>query len=460
MRRRGRGRDDAALAPAPACPPTGSAAPRASAAQRRRPCASPSPAVGRARRARRRCGSRATAPSRTVWGHLVVDVEAVRPAPSSSSTTRGSAHVRRQRRVRRRRRRRTCALVARPGLGRRHGPRRRARTRSGRTRRDASRSITVDARRRRRARRGDRASTPGPAATPSCSASYFADAGQHLEHRLLVDHSRAALPSQRALQGCAAGRSGGRRAGIAHTVWIGDVLIRAGGRGHRHLRAQPQPGAHRRRARRLGAQPGDRDRRDRRRRPRQRHRPVRRRAAVLPAGPRHPRGRRDRLVVRGFFAEIIAQIGVPEWEQRLRRPHRRRAGVWRPSPRTRPRSASERRRGLQAGRRPVARRAGRRRRRHARGGRARLRGRRLTPIRDICSHADVALSEGEVDGCTIECWLHGSRFDLRTGKPHRPARHRAPSPSTRSRVEGDGDRRRRPRRHHRHTPPAEGAPAP
>jgi 3-phenylpropionate/trans-cinnamate dioxygenase ferredoxin subunit len=38
-------------------------------------------------------------------------------------------------------------------------------------------------------------------------------------------------------------------------------------------------------------------------------------------------------------------------------------------------------------------------------------------IRDVCSHAEVPLSEGEVDGCTIECWLHGSRFDLRTGKP-------------------------------------------
>jgi 3-phenylpropionate/trans-cinnamate dioxygenase ferredoxin subunit len=38
-------------------------------------------------------------------------------------------------------------------------------------------------------------------------------------------------------------------------------------------------------------------------------------------------------------------------------------------------------------------------------------------IRDVCSHAEVPLSEGEVDGCTIECWLHGSRFDLRSGKP-------------------------------------------
>jgi 3-phenylpropionate/trans-cinnamate dioxygenase ferredoxin subunit len=40
-------------------------------------------------------------------------------------------------------------------------------------------------------------------------------------------------------------------------------------------------------------------------------------------------------------------------------------------------------------------------------------------IRDECSHAAIALSEGDVDadGCEIECWLHGSRFDLRTGKP-------------------------------------------
>jgi 3-phenylpropionate/trans-cinnamate dioxygenase ferredoxin component len=38
-------------------------------------------------------------------------------------------------------------------------------------------------------------------------------------------------------------------------------------------------------------------------------------------------------------------------------------------------------------------------------------------IQDLCSHAEVALSEGDVEDCTIECWLHGSRFDLRTGKP-------------------------------------------
>ena len=38
-------------------------------------------------------------------------------------------------------------------------------------------------------------------------------------------------------------------------------------------------------------------------------------------------------------------------------------------------------------------------------------------IHDECSHASIALSEGEVEGCEIECWLHGSMFDLRTGKP-------------------------------------------
>ena len=38
-------------------------------------------------------------------------------------------------------------------------------------------------------------------------------------------------------------------------------------------------------------------------------------------------------------------------------------------------------------------------------------------VRDECSHASIALSEGELDGCTLECWLHGSRFDLRTGQP-------------------------------------------
>jgi len=41
----------------------------------------------------------------------------------------------------------------------------------------------------------------------------------------------------------------------------------------------------------------------------------------------------------------------------------------------------------------------------------------LHAISDVCSHQAIALSEGEVFGCEIECWLHGSSFDLRTGRP-------------------------------------------
>jgi len=38
-------------------------------------------------------------------------------------------------------------------------------------------------------------------------------------------------------------------------------------------------------------------------------------------------------------------------------------------------------------------------------------------INDICSHEQISLADGEVEGCTLECWLHGSKFDLRTGEP-------------------------------------------
>ena len=55
-----------------------------------------------------------------------------------------------------------------------------------------------------------------------------------------------------------------------------------------------------------------------------------------------------------------------------------------------------------------------------------LEGRRISVVRlgddvyaigDRCSHADVSLSDGEVDAdeCTLECPQHGSAFDLRTG---------------------------------------------
>jgi len=44
-------------------------------------------------------------------------------------------------------------------------------------------------------------------------------------------------------------------------------------------------------------------------------------------------------------------------------------------------------------------------------------GEELFALQDLCSHASVLLSEGMVADCQVECFLHGSMFDLRTGKP-------------------------------------------
>ena len=60
----------------------------------------------------------------------------------------------------------------------------------------------------------------GPGGSFEGLGVYFADAGQHLEHRLFVDHAvphcRSNVEYKGALQG-----------DTAHTVWVGDVLIRA-----------------------------------------------------------------------------------------------------------------------------------------------------------------------------------------------------------------------------------------
>ena len=118
--------------------------------------------------------------------------------------------------VARRRRRRRQRRVA-PGLGRRRrppgaprGPRR--------PRRDATSTP-----------RSPSAATwsgwtptstyAGPGGSAELLGLYFADAGQHLEHRLFADHTAPRTKSHVALQGRAAGRG-------AHTVWIGNVLIR------------------------------------------------------------------------------------------------------------------------------------------------------------------------------------------------------------------------------------------
>jgi 3-phenylpropionate/trans-cinnamate dioxygenase ferredoxin subunit len=37
---------------------------------------------------------------------------------------------------------------------------------------------------------------------------------------------------------------------------------------------------------------------------------------------------------------------------------------------------------------------------------------------DLCSHEDVELSDGDLDGCEVLCPAHGSCFDVRTGKPN------------------------------------------
>ncbi|MDN4649949.1 non-heme iron oxygenase ferredoxin subunit [Curtobacterium sp. MCLR17_032] len=38
-------------------------------------------------------------------------------------------------------------------------------------------------------------------------------------------------------------------------------------------------------------------------------------------------------------------------------------------------------------------------------------------IGDTCTHGDISLSEGFVEGDSLECWAHGSQFSLTTGKP-------------------------------------------
>jgi Fe-S cluster assembly protein SufD len=139
---------------------------------------------------------------------------------------------------------------------------------------------------------------------------YFADAGQHLEHRLFVDHEAPHCRSNVEYKGALQGET-------AHTVWVGDVLIRAAAEGtdtyelNRNLlltdgaRADSVPN--------LEIETGE----------------------IAGAGHASATGRFDdqqlfylmsrgipedlarRLVVRGFFSSVVARIGVPEVEERL-----------------------------------------------------------------------------------------------------------------------------------------------
>ena len=57
-------------------------------------------------------------------------------------------------------------------------------------------------------------------------------------------------------------------------------------------------------------------------------------------------------------------------------------------------------------------------------------------LRDVCSHAEVPLSEGEIYDHTIECWLHGSCFDVSTGRPTGPPATE-PVPAYPVKIDGD-----------------------
>jgi Fe-S cluster assembly protein SufD len=139
---------------------------------------------------------------------------------------------------------------------------------------------------------------------------YFADAGQYLEHRIFVDHSQPNCKSRVTYKGALQGQK-------AHTVWVGDVLIRAAAEGtdtyelNRNLlltdgaRADSVPN--------LEIETGQ----------------------IQGAGHASASGRFDdeqlfylqargidelearRLVVRGFLMEVVQQIGISELEDRL-----------------------------------------------------------------------------------------------------------------------------------------------
>ena len=63
-------------------------------------------------------------------------------------------------------------------------------------------------------------------------------------------------------------------------------------------------------------------------------------------------------------------------------------------------------------------------------------GGEIFALQDVCSHEEVPLSEGDIYDHTVECWLHGSCFDLRTGKPTSPPATK-PVPTYRVKTYGD-----------------------
>lgn len=58
-------------------------------------------------------------------------------------------------------------------------------------------------------------------------------------------------------------------------------------------------------------------------------------------------------------------------------------------------------------------------------------------IDDTCTHQDASLADGWLEGCEVECPLHASRFDLRTGEVDEPPAQRGVRTHQVSIVDGD-----------------------
>ena len=63
-------------------------------------------------------------------------------------------------------------------------------------------------------------------------------------------------------------------------------------------------------------------------------------------------------------------------------------------------------------------------------------GGEIFALDEFCTHEEVSLADGEIYDHTVECWLHGSCFDLRSGKPTGPP---ATKPLATYQVRIDGD---------------------
>ena len=125
-----------------------------------------------------------------------------------------------------------------------------------------------------------------------------------------------------------------------------------------------------------------------------------------------------RLVVRGFFADVVQQIGLPELQDRLMGTIEARLGALPGSGGAGGLGMSfERVCALSDVKEPGSLRV---ELADVDIAVVRFEG-EVYAIEDLCSHAEVPLSEGDVEefkgAPTIECWLHGSCFDLRTGEP-------------------------------------------